>query len=219
MYRFPHNCQIPNLSSIYEEAFGTFKGIFVEVGGYDGESFSNSSGLADKGWRGVYIEPVPSFMESCKKRHANNFCTYHQVAISNKPGTMTLTLGDAITTGSQEIAQVYHEIMWSRNVITNQKIQVPVLTLNQVLELEKIKYFDVLIVDVEGLETDVFEGFDLEKYKPKVLIVELEENHPDLGHKMSGELKNRIQELRDRIIKNGYKLKYEDFINTVYIRS
>ena len=45
------------------------KGTFVEIGAYDGESFSNTSFLADLGWNGLYVEPVPKFAALCRARH------------------------------------------------------------------------------------------------------------------------------------------------------
>ena len=72
-YKLSKTCQIKKLSSIYEDFFGTIdNGVFVEVGAYDGESFSNTSGLADRGWSGLYIEPIKLSYENCLKRHKNN---------------------------------------------------------------------------------------------------------------------------------------------------
>ena len=47
MYNLSPTCQIPGLDKIYEEYFGDTLGLFVEVGAFDGESVSNTSGLAD----------------------------------------------------------------------------------------------------------------------------------------------------------------------------
>lgn len=75
-YNHPKS-QIPNLDSIYQKYFTRFFGIpyqgfFVEVGAYDGESYSNTSGLADSGWNGLYIEPVFEYYNKCLIRHKNN---------------------------------------------------------------------------------------------------------------------------------------------------
>lgn len=55
-YPMAATCQIPffnSLSDLYTFVFGyRTDGLFVEVGAYDGESFSNTSGLADIGWKG-----------------------------------------------------------------------------------------------------------------------------------------------------------------------
>jgi hypothetical protein len=46
---------------------------------------------------------------------------------------------------------------------------------------------DVAVIDVEGAELDVLDGFDLEKYKPRLLILEDNEKgkNPALGEYMS----------------------------------
>src|SRR5262245_29035772 len=55
-----NSCQIPNLREQYESlGLSPHTGYFVEVGAFDGESFSNTSFLADQGWSGLYVEPVP----------------------------------------------------------------------------------------------------------------------------------------------------------------
>ena len=51
-----NKCQIPNLADIYLENFGYKRdGYFVEVGAYDGVSWSNTFGLAAIGWGGRYL--------------------------------------------------------------------------------------------------------------------------------------------------------------------
>jgi len=71
-----NTCQVPffkSLSDVYTFVFGYLPdGLFVEVGAYDGESFSNTSGLADMGWRGHYLEPIPQYATAARARHFKN---------------------------------------------------------------------------------------------------------------------------------------------------
>jgi hypothetical protein len=56
MYTVAHNCQIENLPNIYKEYFGEeYIGFFIELGAYDGYNYSNTCGLADLGWQGIYV--------------------------------------------------------------------------------------------------------------------------------------------------------------------
>ena len=90
-YPLANTCQVPHfrsLSDIYTFVFG-YKtgGLFVEVGAFDGESFSNTSGLADLGWRGHYLEPIPAYADACRARHAANpKVTVHTVCAGEKDG-------------------------------------------------------------------------------------------------------------------------------------
>src|SRR5258706_644683 len=66
-------CQIAILGGLLEALFGRdTERCFVEVGAYDGESYSNTSCLADRGWRGLYIEPVERAYLKCVERHRGN---------------------------------------------------------------------------------------------------------------------------------------------------
>jgi hypothetical protein len=51
---FDKSCQIPFLSEIYEQFFGAdSSGFLVEVGAFDGISYSESSGLLSRRWSGL----------------------------------------------------------------------------------------------------------------------------------------------------------------------
>src|SRR5262245_48523352 len=88
----PISCQIPNLRERYE-SFGLspHTGYFVEIGAFDGESFSNTSFLADQGWSGLYVEPVPTFCSQIKLRHLFNL---NRVSIENSAMAETAGVSD-----------------------------------------------------------------------------------------------------------------------------
>ena len=94
-YKLSPTCQIRKLDIIYEQYFGRrTDGYFVEVGAYDGEYSSNTSGLADVGWFGYYIEPVPEYFQLCKARHARNKnITVSQYAVDSESGKVEISKG------------------------------------------------------------------------------------------------------------------------------
>ena len=84
-------------------------GTFVEIGAYDGESFSNTSGLADIGWTGHYVEPIPAFAAACAARHsANPAVTVHTLCVGERDGeTVSLSPAGPFTSAVEdEIAAV-----------------------------------------------------------------------------------------------------------------
>ena len=72
--------------------------------------------------------------------------------------------------------------------------------------------FDPLVVDVEGMEASVFAGFDVSRWQPKMLIVELCENQPDLQAAAKTD-----RSLYASILESGYRVVYKDSINTVFV--
>jgi Methyltransferase FkbM domain len=94
-------------------------------------------------------------------------------------------------------------------------VSVPCRTLESVLEEQKIEPgFDLLVVDVEGAESDVFNSFDLSRWRPRMMIVELEDLHRDFA--AHEEIAGEARTLRRKIMAVGYVPVYVDQINTVF---
>ena len=62
------------------------------------------------------------------------------------------------------------------------KIKVPQKTLNTIIstEISYIKNIDIMSIDVEGGELKVLKGLNLEKYKPKLMVIENVFNKNDI---------------------------------------
>jgi FkbM family methyltransferase len=59
-----------------------------------------------------------------------------------------------------------------QNGATWVRYEVPVRTVDQILEKWDFPSLDVMAVDVEGGELEVFKGTDLNRWKPKVIVSE-----------------------------------------------
>lgn len=218
-YQPAPTCQIPELWRHYEELFGKkADGIFVEVGAYDGEICSNTSCLADLGWKGVYIEPVPAFARVCAARHRNNpGVQVLNCAIGEEPGVVDVFVGGVLSTTSQRQVELYGRIDWAKGFHRGEQTQARQVRLDAVLDEQKIlPGFDLLVVDVEGSETEVFNSFDLERFRPEVLLVELEDAHQSFQKFPEATRASAL--LRARILAGGYRQHYRDEINTIFVR-
>lgn len=218
-YIIPIDCQVVNLSEIYEKYFGyPSNGIFVEVGAFDGQMVSNTSCLSDHGWSGVYIEPVYEYYLRCVERHKNNKnIIVLNCAVGKEEKTETIYVSDALTTMINEYPNMYREI----DVFRGCNMQFSP-TICEQYRLETIlndlsipKNFDILVVDVEGKETEVFESFDLDFWRPKMMIVELADNHPSF-QKYENVIEDH-KKLREYIKVKNYVEIYSDHINTIFV--
>lgn len=198
-YPMSASCQIGMLDALYQRCFGRrTSGQFVEVGAFDGETFSNTCGLADIGWRGLYIEPMPGSFEKCRARHDRNpAVTTVNLAMGSAAGTAFMVDKGALTQISEQSGQG--------------AVEVHIRRLDDVLVEQGVAAeFDLLVVDVEGFEGEVFAGFDLARWSPLAIIIELSELGP---------LDEMKRPIRDRILGAGYRLIFQDAINSLYVRS
>lgn len=218
MYKIPKDCQIDNLDKIYLEYFGyPSSGYFVEVGAYDGEFVSNTSFLADLGWGGLYIEPIYEYYLKCLKRHDKNNVTVANVAIGLDEKEVTIYRGDTLTTLDKEQMMRYREIDWAQHINFNEEVcdQMRLDTLMEKLDVPK--NFEILVVDVEGKESEIFQTFELDEWKPKMLIIELEDEHPSF--QKYTDFISKVKELRNYIEEKGYVEIYKNQWNTVFVRN
>ena len=150
------------------------------------------------------------------RRHDANNVTVANVAIGLEEGETTIYYGDTLTTLDPEQVNRYSEIDWAQHISFSETTcdQMRLDTLMEKIEVPK--NFDVLVVDVEGKEAEVFQTFDLDEWKPKMIIVELEDEHPSFQR--YPELLEKIKTLRGLLQDKGYVEIFKDHINTVLVR-
>jgi FkbM family methyltransferase len=214
-FKLSNTCQIPRLNVFYKNYFNESKnGCFVEVGAFDGEYVSNTSGLADLGWTGFYIEPIPLYYERCKERHKKN-CNIKvsNFAIGSKPGIGEIYIGGPLSTIRNDVRENFEMLDWSNNKFSNKKVLIDVLTLEEYLVKNRIsKEFELLVIDVEGYEWEVLKNFRIKEWMPQMVIIELHDQNPDYQI-----LKEECMNIVSYFYDNEYKVIYKDLSNTIYI--
>ena len=201
---------------IFQRYFFNHSGTFGEIGAYDGLTFSNTIGLARHGWKGILVEPDPALFQLCAS-NLQDFkkCEVRNIAISSRNTKANLYRQGPLSTLSTDLHERYQTIDWAKGEVDKGEIEVNCVTLDSLLKEAKIDpEFELLVVDVEGHETEVFAGFSIEHWKPQMIILELADLHPDFP-----ELEKVCLDLKNHIENNSYKVIYKDHINTIFISS
>jgi FkbM family methyltransferase len=168
-----------NISQKIEEIFFKDKspGVMVEVGAAGPIYLSQSLYFKNKGWRCICIEPNPNFV----KQHIEQYNEIYQYACSDKDQNDVdfeiCHMGGEVTNESFsslaiEESFVKNSGFVSKQVLNIEKIKVNVRKLNTILDQIKISSIDYLSIDVEGHEEKVLNGFSIQKYLPKVVLIE-----------------------------------------------
>jgi len=200
-----------------EEHIGYMEdGFFVEVGAFDGINWSPCRTLALAGWDGIFFEPQSiMYLKLLGNYKTVAGITCVKKAISDHVGLENLYLGGSISTIKKDAKELYLDIPGFRStgLASDKREEVQVATLD--IELERLGAppgFEVLIIDVEGSEMDVLNGFTIREWLPELVVIEAYEKFRDkrLSTKAVG-----INEYMDRA---GYTKIYSDRINNVYVR-
>ena len=138
------------------------RGVFVDVGAGDGMTGSNTYYFEQQGWNGLCIDADPRQIEFL---HQNRRPPIIWCAIKDRsPGMVLVTLAEDRNLSST----IYRPLA---NLPIDEAL-VPCYPLDSVLEMYRIHKIDVLSIDVEGVELEVWRSFDWPKHKPTVVIIE-----------------------------------------------
>ena len=161
----------------------SYKGIMVEVGAATPDLISNSYHYRINGWRTISIEPNPKFV----KMHKEVGSEIYEYACSNvDEDNVSFTIvhdnNEDTETTNHSFSHITDTSLIDKNIPEQWKaiydnsdktdIKIKVRKLNTILENLNIDEIDILTIDVEGNEIKVLEGFDILKYKPKVIVIE-----------------------------------------------
>lgn len=148
-------------------------GFFIEAGAFDGYAFSVTYALEAIGWTGLLVEPLPERKESCAARRPHSRVVHAALGPDGSQGTTRLTAvadqygGMLSFTGSDTA----HARQMAQNRHATTSVDVPLTSLNALLE-QHSGPIDAAVIDVEGMEVEVLKGFDLGRFRPRVLIIE-----------------------------------------------
>ncbi|MBS1738555.1 MAG: FkbM family methyltransferase [Bacteroidetes bacterium] len=179
---------------------------FLDIGGYHPVYANNTYKFFLKGARGVNIDANPAAIESFKMKRPQDVNL--NVGVGSKEGNFPFFImeEESLNTFSEE--EMYN--LESLGHQLKQQIDIPVVEVNKILE----KYFkagcDFFSLDAEGVDFEIIQSFDFDKYAPKVICIETINYTPDgTGSKRT--------ELCTYIEAKGYFEYANTNINSIYV--
>lgn len=145
-------------------------GFFLDVGCAWPIHASNTYYLEKHlGWTGFGIDALQNFAASWSdERPHSKFFTFLVTDHSGADGTFFKSPEMALSSTSFDHASAVEY----GAALVPEKISVPMITLDDLLDHEGIEKIDLLSMDIEGHELQALEGFDIERFQPKLVVVE-----------------------------------------------
>lgn len=148
------------------------KGFYVDVGAYHPYKYSNTHLFYLNGWKGINIDANPGSMKEFNKQRKRDINL--ELGISDVNGLSTFyVLDEESTMNSFSTKNLQNHNMLKT---VKKEVKIKTETLENVFDRysECFKEIDFLTIDVEGMDQKVLESNNWAKYKPKVVVVELE---------------------------------------------
>ena len=146
-------------------------GFYVDVGAHAPFRFSNTACLYQAGWRGIAIDARPGFAESHRRARPRDVAMEIGIAGTAQELEYFIFNDNALNTFSAERAAMLEQTTTYR-VIRKQSISC--LPLSTVLDrsLPRVTIFDLLSIDVEGLDLEVLQSSDWTRFRPLLVVAE-----------------------------------------------
>jgi FkbM family methyltransferase len=154
-----------------------FKGTILDLGANDGITLSNSRFFIENGWNGILIEagklPYEKLMTTVLPNTIAINC-----ALGNQNGSLTFYESNNLL-NSNDVGLVSSLVVdetqrWRNAGVGFTEYQVECLTWDSFLDKFHLKSqnFDIISIDIEGMDYDVLIQMDLEQLGCKVLCIE-----------------------------------------------
>jgi FkbM family methyltransferase len=169
----PHRNSYSEEEWCIRDFFGDKKdGFFVDVGANDYKITSNTYYLDTVlNWSGIAVEPQRQFQaDYLKYRPRTKFLSFFVSDASNQLAKMyVMKKNSLIASGNRAFTE---QVGGSAT-----EIEVPTITLTDLLDSEHVKKIDFLSIDIELWEPKALAGFDVERFRPQLVCIEA---HPQV---------------------------------------
>lgn len=144
-------------------------GVFLDVGCWHAIQASNTYYLEKRlGWSGIAVDALPELAAEWKKvRPASRF--YNYIVTDKDAASQTFyraALSDISSVKKPKTGP-------AGNPIAFEKITIPAITLTDLLRKAAVTKVDYVSMDIEGAEVPALEGFDIRKFKPQLVCIEV----------------------------------------------
>lgn len=174
---------------------------YLDVGAHHPFIISNTALLYQRGCRGINVEANPALIGLFERLRPEDKNINAAVVGIKKGETATLNRVNELSGVNSLLPVKGHGPMLDQ-------IEVPVFTLMEIVDqFNDGQWPDLLTMDVEGLDLEIFRSIDYRRADPKVICAEAVSGHGDVG-----------RELRELFNANGYVMHSWCGNNMLFVR-
>lgn len=156
--------------AVIAKFFGSRVGRFLDIGAWEGVTFSNTRALWEKGWGGVVVDASPFSVTKLISLYGGSdrvaIVSGLIVGIGEGLARFYDSRGDGLSTHIKT-----HMETWKRQGVPYAPIYMPQVTFGQLFSVFPGPY-ELISIDTEGSSLELFSAIDFNKTKTELVVVE-----------------------------------------------
>lgn len=142
-------------------------GRYLDIGAQDPHEHSVSKSFHLAGWRGVHVEATPHYAQALRENRLGDVVIQAVVGDGTGLASFFVFSDTGLSTGISSIADGHH-----RAGRSFERIEVPTISLESLLDQFGGEQLHWLKIDVEGMEESVLKSWGEAKCRPWVIVIE-----------------------------------------------
>jgi FkbM family methyltransferase len=180
---------------------------YLDVGANHPFHFSNTALLYEAGGQGILVEPDPYFANLLRKKRSRDIVLQYGVHFSGAAkGEFFVMDSPTLNTFSRQEMERYIAM---GHQLTN-VLQVELKNINAILEMAGA--LDFLNMDIEGLDKEILEMIDWQKYRPTCICVET------ITYETQ-QMPSKLNNIIELMLAKEYILYADTFMNSIFVDS
>jgi FkbM family methyltransferase len=188
---------------------GLSKISYLDIGANEPVAGSNTYLFYLFGSKGVCVEPNPALFKKIQKIRPKDTCLNVGIGLHNTASADFYVFPES---GWSTFSKEEAEYRKSNGQPYTEVIQMPLKNVNEIIQENFTTAPDLISIDVEGLDFEILQSLDFDKYAPKALVVETIR----FGDSAKAE---KQQNIIDFVCSKGYFVYADTHVNTIFCQS
>lgn len=158
------------LARIFEE-LQVETGFFVDIGAHHPKRFSNTYYFYRRGWCGINVDPMPGSKRMFERARPRDITV--ECGVGAKAGGLEYFSFNEPALNTFSATEARKKDVPPYRLV--ERLQIPVMPLGPLLDehLPEGTRIDFMTIDVEGFDHEVIASNDWNRYRPRVILIEL----------------------------------------------
>jgi FkbM family methyltransferase len=181
---------------------------YLDIGAHHPTYLSNTYLFYEKGSSGVCVEPDPFLFEAIQKTRKRDICLNMGVGGGGLDKADFYILNSrTLSTFSREEAERYASYE-GKNI--EKVVEIPLISVNAIIAQHCPSVPNLVSLDVEGMDLQILQDFDFDKYTPEVFCIETLTYTED-------NTERKLTEIIDLMTAKNYFVYADTYLNSIFV--